>query len=124
MKTLRLPLEKKWFEPTKSGVKTEDYREMTPYWYCRLALYIGEIKSQKWWKEYFANYFSGDQEARISFIKFSQNTMTLGYPSKEDTDKILTYEHKGIEIQTGNPEWGAEPDKLYFVIKHGKLLNN
>ena len=23
---------------------------------------------------------------------------------------------------TGNPEWGAEPNKLYFVIMHGAIL--
>jgi hypothetical protein len=37
MKTLRLPLEKKWFELTKSGEKTEDYREMTHHWISRLC---------------------------------------------------------------------------------------
>jgi len=49
--------------------------------------------------------------------------MTLGYPKSNDTERILKLEHKGIEIRTGNPDWGAEPDKLYFVIKHGKILN-
>ena len=50
---------------------------------------------------------------------FERNTMTLGYPKSGDTERILKLEHKGIEIRTGNPEWGAEPNKLYFVIKHG-----
>ena len=30
--------------------------------------------------------------------------------------------HIKIEIRTGNPEWGAEPNKLYFVIMHGAIL--
>ena len=54
--------------------------------------------------------------------KPSTNTMTLGYPSKNDTERILKFEHAGIEIREGNPEWGAEPKKIYFVIKHGKKL--
>lgn len=48
--------------------------------------------------------------------------MTLGYPKKGDTERTLILEHKGIEIRTGNPNWGAEPNTLYFVIKHGKIL--
>ena len=45
--------------------------------------------------------------------------MTLGYPKTGDNERILKLEHKGIEIRTGNPDWGAEPNKIYFVIKHG-----
>ena len=48
--------------------------------------------------------------------------MTLGYPKGTDTERIVEFEHAGIEIRTGNPDWGAEPNKLYFVIKHGKQL--
>jgi hypothetical protein len=51
--------------------------------------------------------------------EFTQNTITLGYPKSTDKERILTFEHKGISIYYGNPEWGAEPNKLYFVIKHG-----
>jgi len=48
--------------------------------------------------------------------------MTLGYPKSTDTERILNLEHKGIEIRTGNPEWGAELNKKYFVILHGEFL--
>ena len=54
-----------------------------------------------------------------TFLKpFTQNTMTLGYPKAGDTESILKLPHAGIEIRTGNPEWGAEPEKIYLVIKH------
>lgn len=56
----------------------------------------------------------------FKFKPFKRNIMTLGYPKSTDTERILTYDHDGIEIKTGKPEWGAEPGKLYFVIKHGK----
>ena len=56
------------------------------------------------------------------FKKFDSNIMTLGYPKSTDSDRFLKIEHKGIEIRTGNPEWGAEPNKLYFVILHGSFL--
>ena len=59
----------------------------------------------------------------VRFRKFTTNIMTLGYPSKTDESRILRYEHAGIEIRTGVELWGAEPNKLYFVIKHGKRIN-
>lgn len=33
---LHLTLKKKWFDMIKSGVKTEEYREIKPYWETRL----------------------------------------------------------------------------------------
>ena len=124
MKKLQLPLKTIWFEMTQSGEKKEDYREINHYWIKRLMS-----------KKYNAIY-PNDQEAIDGIIKhidsyflvkhhskqFDCNVMTLGYPKSTDTDKIIKFEHKGIEIRTGNPDWGAEPGKLYFVIKHGKRL--
>lgn len=125
---LQLSLKKNWFEMTSSGEKTEDYREITPYWCNRLLLFYGEIESKNFW---YRNFFEcrSIQKAitslnnkAVSVKNISTNTMTLGYPKKTDTSRILRLEHKGIEIRTGNPEWGAEPNKLYFVIKHGEIL--
>jgi hypothetical protein len=110
-KNLQLSLKIKWFEMTKAGIKTEDYREITPYWIKRLCFKpdMGCVSD-----------FPIERRFGVLVLKqFSQNTMTLGYPKSTDTDRILILEHKGIEIRTGNPEWGAEPNKLYFVIKHG-----
>lgn len=118
MKNLQLPLKKNWFEMTKSGIKTEDYREITPYWANRLCnkhplsvIAGGDFRDKH----------TGQQ---FTFKKFTQNTMTLGYPKSTDTERIIKFEHKGIEIRTGNHEWGAEEGKLYFVIKHGNPINN
>ena len=68
------------------------------------------------------NEISDKQYIGLILKKFTTNTMTLGYPKTGDTERILKLEHKGIEIRTGNPDWGAEPDKLYFVILHGSLV--
>ena len=122
---LQLSLKKKWFEMTKSGIKTEDYREITPYWVKRLTccdtdLYLAVQELKKGEK----NINRNDAWLPNFYFpkKFNQNTMTLGYPKSSDTERIIKFEHAGIEIRTGNPEWGAEPNKLYFVIKHGKRL--
>jgi hypothetical protein len=121
---LRLSLKTKWFEMTKAGVKTEDYREVNHYWIKRLMT-----------KKY-NNLYPIEQEAIDGILKhidpnylvknhskkFDLNTMTLGYPKANDNERILKIEHKGIELRAGNPEWGAEPNKLYFVVKHGDIL--
>ncbi len=108
---------------TKSGVKTEDYREITDYWIKRLTVGINDIDygtSQRICHEIYLNWKNSG--GRFVFKDFATNIMTLGYPAKTDTDRILKLEHKGIEIRTGNPEWGAEPNKLYFVILHGNII--
>ena len=116
---LRLSLKNKWFEMTKMGLKPEDYRGLTPYWYSILCLYNGEKRSRKFWE--FAPKSSLDFDTnKVSFKKIDVNVMT-GYPSNNDLDRILKYEHKGIEIRTGNPEWGAVKGKLYFVIMQGAV---
>ena len=136
---LRLPLKKKWFEMTKAGIKTEDYREITPYWLKRLMRYSSEsglTLTNDEWEEACSDIKAACQASYdfteeieyhldnwyLKFKSFKKNTMTLGYPKSTDTERIIQFEHAGIEIRTGNPEWGAEPNKLYFVIKHGKAL--
>lgn len=127
-KNLQLSLKTKWFEMTKAGIKKEDYREINPYWYNRL--FSNAHKSKLIRQEACDNFRNPNSATRwnfqngyyFKFKMFEQNVMTLGYPKNGDTERILKLEHKGIEIREGNPEWGAEPGKLYFVIKHGRIL--
>ena len=125
---LRLSLKTKWFEMTKAGIKTEDYREITPYWVSRLTkCEIDPIVAAKELNEG-AIYFKPEWDLTAHLPmhcypkKFDYNLMTLGYPKNGDIEKIIRLEHKGIVIRTGNPEWGAEPNKLYFVIMHGAVI--
>ena len=126
---LTLSLINKWFEMTKALVKTEDYREINSYWCNRLLLMKGKPMSRSEWdylldigydniKDFMDNIIS----LGATFKKFKTNKMKLGYPKSTDSERILKLEHKGIEIRTGNPEWGAEPNKLHFVIKHGLII--
>lgn len=116
---------------TKAGIKTEDYREITPYWCNRLMLHEEKQQSKHTWWVYIRELKlwrlkecieTDNKFFNFSVKQFDDNIMTIGYPKPTDTERILRLEHKGIEIITGNPEWGAEPGKLYFVIKHGKEL--
>ena len=132
MKNLQLSLKTKWFEMTKAYIKTEDYRDINEYWVKRFIYYkeskltVEEIiRFIKNYKHYgYVDVSAIFTYHDLSFKEFKQNIMTLGYPKSTDKEKILKIEHKGIEIRTGNPEWGAYPNKLYFVIKHGKIITD
>lgn len=115
---LRMSLKSKWFDMTKAGIKTEDYRELNEYWHKRLFT----KDAIEHMEDCHNNYGGCIHVNDLDFKKFDYNVMTLGYPSNSDVERILKLEHKGIEIRTGNPEWGAEPGKLYFVIMHGAIL--
>ena len=91
MSTLHLTLKKQWFDMILSGMKTEEYREIKPYYNLRL---IG--------REYDSVVF--------------RNGYARDAPS-------LTIELKAIRFGTGNPEWGAEEGKTYFVLSLGKIIN-
>jgi len=120
--SLQLPLKNEWFEMTRDGIKTEDYREITPYWCNRLLRYGQSTESSLFWKRLVDLNKVVDFNGCVNPKPFTQTTLTLGYPKSTDTDRIIKFEHKGIEIREGKPEWGAEKGKLYFVIKHGKKL--
>lgn len=107
---LQMSLIGKWFEMTKAGIKTEDYREITDYWVRRLTI------------DFSHKHDEDGVEINVKFKEFKTNTLTFGYPKKGDLERIIQFEHSGIEVRTGNPEWGAEPGKLYFVIKHGRVI--
>lgn len=122
-KELRLPLKKKWFYMTGPNGKPEDYRDINEYWVKRLGR-IKEYHTDYDLQTFILELKNGNiAHDFFEFNKFDTNVMTLGYPKKDDKERIKKYEHKGIKIDYGNPDWGAEPGKLYFVIMHGKRID-
>lgn len=123
---LQLSLKTKWFELTKSLEKTEDYRDITPYWVvrffhidktkCDVFEFIEYLKNPSYYKTPLDIYMLKNG---LSYKEFKVNTITLGYPKKTDYERILKLEHKGIEVRTGNTNWGAIKGVFYFVVKHG-----
>lgn len=134
MKTLRLSLKRNWFELTKSGEKKEDYREITPYWFVRLVYNhrrIFKYLSGRDWdvldeqiKQDYLQLITSDRvkSDMIGYKPFDVNVMTLGYPKSDDLSRVVNLEHKGIEVGWGKPKWGGDPNKLYFIIKHGNII--
>lgn len=117
-KCLYLPLSKKWFDVTDSGIKNEDYRDITEYWTSRLLnnysidLYI-DVKFSS---------LGFLQSHIINFKHFDYNFMTLAYPNHLEYDKIIIFEHAGISIDFGNIDLGANPINPQFIIKHGNRV--
>lgn len=103
MKTLTLSLKKQWFDMINDGIKKEEYREINRYWTARLVAAMVP--------------FTGTV---LSFTNFDTLVFTLGYPKAGDTERRLTFKNPKIRIGEGNPEWGAEPGKNYFVISWDK----
>ena len=102
MKTLTLPLKRKWFDMIKAGIKKEEYRDIKPYYEKRLL-------------EPFSSRLFRNGETGVK--SFDRLVFTLGYPKAGDTERMLVFKNPKIRIDTGKPEWGAEPGKLYYVIK-------
>lgn len=125
MKILHLPLKAQWYEMIESGVKTEEYREIKPYWLKRLLKVIEldythyECLDDECIYFYMNNVdlieedwrLGGFQQTGYTHVKFS-----YGY-----TKRTMTFEIKSISIGKGKPEWGA-PDENVFIIKLGRRL--
>lgn len=92
---LVLPIKKKWFDMILSGKKKEEYREIKPYYESR----------------FFNDY--PDKNGEYTFQRNMNVIFRDGY--RKDSPSIKCY----VEIKKGygKPEWGAEPGKLYYVLK-------
>ena len=107
MKVLYLSLKKRWFDMISSGIKKEEYREINEYWTKRLV--VSEPN----------NLLDDD----IVFSVFDCIEFSLGYPAADDMSRRIRYEFKGIRKSYGNPAWGAEPEKEYYVNSIGERLS-
>lgn len=90
---LVLPIKKEWFQMIVSGEKKEEYREIKPYYESRFA---------NLWK---GSLIGGLAEREILFRN--------GY-SEKNPSFIATCSCK---IGVGNPKWGAEKGKEYYILE-------
>lgn len=96
-----LNLEKRWFDMTLAGIKTEEYRDVKPSW-NRVFTHNIKIKGK---------YFHPtDVVFRIS----------NGYkPDRRQFD----IECLSLCRLTGKEEWGAEPGEYYHTLKWGEIIS-
>ena len=111
-KVLHIILEKKWFKKIISGEKTEEYREIKPYWASRLV-------NQK------------AESGEVLFDEFGGYCRVIGEPEYKPFTHVLFYagyakdrqvvEKKIESISIGKPQKGMCPEewlnKDMFIIK-------
>ncbi len=97
---LTLPIKKKWFDMILSGKKKEEYREIKPYYESRFYHLIVEQK------------ISGIG-CRVVVKSPKYIIFRNGYSSNSPSIKCE------VKITTGKgkEEWGAEPNKEYYILK-------
>lgn len=99
MKILDLPLKKKWYNMIESGVKTEEYRELSPFWVRRL------ITSTTGGKGYL-----------IFRVDYTHVRFRYGY-----TKRTMLFKIDEITIDYGKPEWGAPDAEQVFIIRFSQI---
>lgn len=95
MKILHLTLKKQWFDMIAAGEKLEEYRDIKPYWERRLFEPDGMPKDYD-----IVRFRNG----------YSENAPTM--------DVQLEMIHRGF----GSDKWGAENEKVYFVLTLGRTI--
>lgn len=91
-KILILAVKRQYFDEIKSGVKKEEYRLIKDHWTKRLKKNYDEVH------------------------------ITLGYPKKDDKDKILKFKFTGYEEkEILHKEFGDEAVKVYAIKLQEKI---
>ena len=106
MKMLILPIKKKWYDMILSGEKTEEYREIKPYYDSRFESVFG----CQW-------LFRGIDGVGDTTPPEKEIIFRNGYSRSSRQAKATCTLTKG----TGNPEWGAEPGVKYYVLHIKKI---
>ena len=101
---LTLPIKKKWFDMITSGEKLEEYREDSDYYRKRFYKLFGKYALH-------AVYGESPTTTKIK--------LRNGYSRTSPTCTVDC----SLKIGTGNPDWGAEPDKTYLVLIIKRVSN-
>jgi hypothetical protein len=94
---LTLPIKKKWFDMIASGEKKEEYREIKDYWTIR----------------FYKNLY--DLTIENGTIINGQGTVIFKNGYSKNSPMIKCFIE--LIIDYGKDKWGAEPNKLYYVLK-------
>ncbi len=101
-KMLILPIKKKWLDMILSGEKSEEYREIKPYWTVRVVRWLGFPISET---ELILDLLRKQETLKAKRVIF-QN----GYGRKVPKVEIACT----LSIGSGKVEWGAEAGKEYY----------
>lgn len=122
---LVLPLDFQWYDMIVYGDKREEYRDITAYWVNRL---LGEVGYDETYLNETVRRLHVKGRAipeNIEQLFKSHNLVALPYKTvtfrRGYTRQTATFRLTGFDIRCGNPSWGAQPGKKYFVISFSAL---
>ena len=99
MAMLVLPIKRKWYEMILDGVKKEEYREISPYYASR-----------------FRNLFMFHDDRQIPLIPTGTDEHDIIFRNGYSATSPSFIARCTLDVKTGNPEWGAEKGKKYYVL--------
>jgi hypothetical protein len=114
---LILPIKKKWFDMILSGEKKEEYREIKEYYEIRfqnlfgaITIYPSSIFSHR------SKYELLQGEAVPEEIR-KDSIQEIIFRNGYSKDSKAIKARCRLRIGKGRPEWGAEPDKQYYILE-------
>ena len=107
-----------WWSMMESGEKTDEYRDLTPYWIKRFCNTRKEIPYVYCILERCCRECFDENRKEYCIYPFDVVVFHRGY-----TNITMTFEIKDIVIGRGREGWGADPNKDQFIIKLGKKIN-
>lgn len=114
---LILPIKKKWFDMILSGEKKEEYREIKEYYETRFRNLFGALTVHS------VSVFSDIEEYELlqgeSVIKQirKDSVQEIIFRNGYSKDSKAIKARCRLRIGKGRPEWGAEPDKQYYILE-------
>lgn len=97
-----LTLKKKWFDMILLKIKTEEYREIKPYWEKRFSNYFGRHYD-----------FTKDIPMQV----WNEDKKCIVFRNGYGNDKPEFIAECTIREDYGKPEWGAENGIKYYVLQ-------
>lgn len=117
---LILPIKKRWFDMILSGEKKEEYRDIKEYYETRFQNLFGAITIHP--------LYPPDNFLDRSEYELLQGEAVPEEIRKDSVQEIIfrngySKDSKAIKARCrlrtgkGRPEWGAEPDKQYYILE-------
>ena len=94
---LILPIKKQWFDMIVKGEKTEEYREIKPY-------YIARFRG------------AGLLDDGTPLVT-SDKVVTIGLRNGYSKDSPTLVADVRLRFGYGKPEWGATENEFYFILR-------
>lgn len=101
-RVIHLNLIGRWFDMIESGIKKEEYRELSDYW-----------------NKIFTNYMASMCSFRNGKLDEMSIIFSNGYSK---SCRQMEVRLLGIDVSIGKVEWGAELGKYYNVLRLGEVL--